>query len=30
LPRRSTRDRLDLELRSIAADLRGEVNWEVR
>jgi len=30
LPRRSTRDRLDVELRSIAADLRGEVNWEVR
>ena len=30
LPRRSTRDRLDAELRSIAADLRGEVNWEVR
>ena len=29
LPRRSTRDRLDLELRSIAADLRGEVNWEL-
>ncbi len=27
---RSTRDRLDVELRSIAADLRGEVNWEVR
>lgn len=30
LPRRSTRDRLDVELRSIAADLRGDVNWEVR
>jgi hypothetical protein len=29
LPRRSTRDRLDAELRSIAADLRGDVNWEV-
>lgn len=29
LPRRSTRDRLDVELRSIAADLRGDVNWEV-
>jgi hypothetical protein len=29
LPRRSTRDRLDAELRSIAADLRGEVDWEV-
>jgi hypothetical protein len=29
LPRRSTRDRLDLELRSIAADFRGDVNWEV-
>ena len=29
LPRRSTRDRLDVELRSIAADLRGEVDWEV-
>ena len=30
LPRRSTRDRLDVELRSIAADLRGDVNWELR
>src|SRR5271154_868657 len=29
LPRRSTRDRLDVELRSIAADLRGEVDWEI-
>ena len=29
LPRRSTRERLDAELRSIAADLRGEVDWEV-
>jgi hypothetical protein len=29
LPRRSSRDRLDVELRGIAADLRGEVNWEV-
>jgi hypothetical protein len=29
LPRRSSRDRLDLELRSIAAELRGEVDWEV-
>jgi hypothetical protein len=29
LPRRSTRDRLDTELRSIAADLRGEVDWEI-
>jgi len=29
LPRRSTRDRLDEELNSIAADLRGEVDWEV-
>ena len=29
LPRRSTRDRLDVELRSIAADLRGDVDWEV-
>jgi uncharacterized membrane protein YhiD involved in acid resistance len=29
LSRRSTRDRLDAELRSIAADLRGEVDWEV-
>lgn len=30
LPRRSTRARLDGELSAIAADLRGEVNWEVR
>jgi hypothetical protein len=30
LPRRSTRARLDGELSGIAADLRGEVNWEVR
>ena len=29
LPRRSTRDRLDVELRSIAVDLRGEVDWEI-
>jgi hypothetical protein len=29
LPRRSTRDRLDGELRAIAVDLRGEVDWEV-
>jgi hypothetical protein len=29
LPRRSTRDRLDGELRAIAVDVRGEVNWEV-
>jgi hypothetical protein len=29
LPRRSTRDRLDDELRAIAVDLRGEVDWEV-
>jgi hypothetical protein len=29
LPRRSTRDRLDSELQSIAVDLRGEVDWEV-
>jgi uncharacterized membrane protein YhiD involved in acid resistance len=29
LPRRSTREQLDVELRSVAADLRGEVNWEV-
>lgn len=29
LPRRSTRERLDMELRSIAADVRGEVDWEV-
>ena len=29
LPRRSTRERLDGELSSIAADLRGEVDWEV-
>jgi hypothetical protein len=29
LPRRSTREQLDVELRSIAADLRGEVDWEV-
>jgi hypothetical protein len=28
LPRRSTRDRLDVELRSIAVELRGEVDWE--
>jgi hypothetical protein len=29
LPRRSTRDRLNMELRGIAADLRGEVDWEI-
>jgi hypothetical protein len=29
LPRRSTREQLDAELRSIAVDLRGEVDWEV-
>jgi hypothetical protein len=29
LPRRGSRDRLDAELRSIAADLRGDVDWEV-
>jgi hypothetical protein len=29
LPRRSTRDRLDAELCTIAAELRGEVDWEV-
>jgi uncharacterized membrane protein YhiD involved in acid resistance len=29
LPRRSTRDRLEVELRSIAVDMRGEVDWEV-
>jgi hypothetical protein len=29
LPRRSTRERLDVELRSIAEDLRGELNWEI-
>lgn len=29
LPRRSTRDRLEAELRTIAADLRGDVDWEV-
>jgi hypothetical protein len=29
LPRRSTRERLDAELRGIAADLRGEVDWEI-
>ncbi len=29
LPRRSTRDRLDVELRTIAAELRGDVDWEV-
>src|SRR6202042_3141096 len=30
LSRRNTRDRLEAELRNIAADLRGEVDWEVR
>ncbi|MBV9549577.1 MAG: hypothetical protein JO256_07885, partial [Alphaproteobacteria bacterium] len=29
LPRRSTRDRLDAELRTIAVEVRGEVDWEV-
>lgn len=29
LPRRSTRDRLDAQLRSIDADVRGDVIWEV-
>ena len=29
LPRRCTRDRLDAELRTIAAELRGDVDWEV-
>ena len=29
LPRRSTRARLDMELRGIADELRGEVDWEV-
>jgi hypothetical protein len=29
LPRRSTRGRLEAELCNIAADLRGEVDWEV-
>ena len=29
LPRRSTRDRLNVELSSITDDLRGEVDWEV-
>lgn len=29
LPWRSTRERLDTELRNIAADLRGDVDWEV-
>jgi hypothetical protein len=29
LPRRSTRERLDIELRAIAAELRGDVDWEV-
>ena len=29
LPWRSTRERLDMELRNIAADLRGDVDWEV-
>jgi Domain of unknown function (DUF4956) len=29
LPRRSTRDRLEADLRTIAADLRGAVDWEV-
>jgi hypothetical protein len=29
LPRRSTRDRLDAELRAIDVEMRGEVDWEV-
>lgn len=29
LPRRSTRDRLEVELCTIAAELRGDVDWEV-
>lgn len=29
LPRRSTRDRLNAELSAIAAELRGDVDWEV-
>jgi hypothetical protein len=29
LPRRSTRERLDAELCAIAAELRGDVDWEV-
>jgi len=29
LPRRSTRDRLETELCAIAAELRGDVDWEV-
>ena len=29
LSRRGTRDRLEAELRKIAAELRGEVDWEV-
>jgi hypothetical protein len=29
LPRRSTRERLDAELRAIAVELRGDVDWEV-
>jgi hypothetical protein len=29
LPRRSTRDRVETDLRAIAPDLRGDVNWEV-
>ena len=29
LPRRSTRDRLEAELCTIAAELRGDVDWEV-
>ena len=29
LPRRSSRERLEMEIRSIADDLRGEVDWEV-
>lgn len=29
LPRRSTRDRLEAELCAIAAELRGDVDWEV-
>jgi len=29
LPRRSTRERLNAELCAIAAELRGDVDWEV-
>ena len=29
LPRRSTRERLEMELRNISVELRGDVDWEV-